>query len=66
MQLTDSDAAQVHYPLEAIQSVPFSESKLQLLEAQVKNLNNHNLPCIFCSIISKLRYLLQQLFLFLL
>ncbi|KAG5565596.1 hypothetical protein RHGRI_001493 [Rhododendron griersonianum] len=33
-QLMDSDAVQVHYPLEAIQSVPFSESKAQLLEAQ--------------------------------
>ncbi|KAG5565597.1 hypothetical protein RHGRI_001493 [Rhododendron griersonianum] len=29
-----TDAVQVHYPLEAIQSVPFSESKAQLLEAQ--------------------------------
>lgn len=28
------DYVMVHYPLEAIQSVPFSESKLQLLEAQ--------------------------------
>ncbi|KAL7217839.1 hypothetical protein ACSBR2_011131 [Camellia fascicularis] len=25
---------EVHYPLQAIQSVPFSESKVQLLEAQ--------------------------------
>ncbi|THG03974.1 hypothetical protein TEA_025123 [Camellia sinensis var. sinensis] len=28
------DYVMVHYPLEAIQSVPFSESKVQLLEAQ--------------------------------
>jgi len=26
---------QVHYPMEAIHSVPFSDSKVQLLEAQV-------------------------------
>ena len=26
---------QVHYPVEAIQNVPFADSKMQLLEAQV-------------------------------
>ncbi|CAL5389880.1 unnamed protein product [Camellia sinensis] len=30
----------VHYPLQAIQSVPFSESKVQLLEAQKAELSN--------------------------
>lgn len=56
----DSDAVQVHYPLEAIQSVPFSESKAQLLEAQVRNLNNGTLPYIFCTIIRELQYFFQH------
>lgn len=55
----DSDAVQVHYPLEAIQSVPFSESKAQLLEAQVRKLSNRSLPDIFCTIICKLQYVFQ-------
>lgn len=54
-----SDAVQVHYPLEAIQSVPFSESKAQLLEAQVRKLSNRSLPDIFCTIICKLQYVFQ-------
>lgn len=56
----DSDAVQVHYPLEAIQSVPFSESKAQLLEAQVRNLNNGTFPYIFCTIIRELQYFFQH------
>lgn len=33
--VTNVSFMQVHYPSEAIQNVPFFESKLQLLEAQV-------------------------------
>ena len=35
MIINDLMTTQVHYPLEAIQSGPFSDSKAQLLEAQV-------------------------------
>ncbi|KAI8030821.1 putative clathrin assembly protein [Camellia lanceoleosa] len=34
LNLIDINELQVHYPLQAIQSVPFSKSKVQLLEAQ--------------------------------
>lgn len=33
---------QVHYPVEAIQNIDFSESKAQLLEAQVSRLSLTN------------------------
>ncbi|CAK9173251.1 unnamed protein product [Ilex paraguariensis] len=35
---------QLHYPIEAIQSIPFSDSKFQILEAQTQHTTNQKQP----------------------
>ena len=47
---------QVHYPSEAIQNVPFFESKLQLLEAQVSYHHVCNILLKIINYIYSMRY----------